>query len=137
MLCAVGALQILIGFNKKHGIAVGCGLCILGALFGASISARQVLLHILPNDPGFASTLLGLHLYTWGLIAYIAQIAASGIMLIASSYVNENIPVSNSLIKASSFAVLTVVIANILSAFAESGLKWEIPDTPLKYLLFS
>ena len=48
-----------------------------------------MLLHILPGDPGFGSPFLGLHLYTWCLIAFISQITASGFMLIGAAWFRE------------------------------------------------
>src|SRR5262245_25185072 len=34
-------------------------LTIIAAMIGASVSVRQMLLHILPGDPGFGSAVLG------------------------------------------------------------------------------
>ena len=34
---------------------------------GGAIAARQILLHIMPGDPGFGSAFLGMHFYTWAL----------------------------------------------------------------------
>src|SRR5436309_7130076 len=69
MLCAIGPLYVLVqsraGALSCRDLAVGNGLSILAALLGAAISTRQVLLHILPGDPGFGSPVLGIHLYTW------------------------------------------------------------------------
>ena len=46
-------------------------------------SGRQVLLHIAPGDPGYGTTLLGLHFYTWSFIAFVALIAFCVLMLSA------------------------------------------------------
>jgi disulfide bond formation protein DsbB len=97
MLCALGPLYMLLqardGALTCRAIAIGSGMSILSALVGAVVSTRQVLLHILPGDKGFGSPLFGLHLYTWCLIAFISQIAASGLMLIAATWLKEQ-PVS-------------------------------------------
>ena len=102
---------------------------------GAAISARQVLLHILPGDAGFGSPLLGLHLYTWCLIAFVCQMAASGAMLIAAAWLKEErIRWRFGNVTAGGFVV--VVAANLLSVIAEAGLNWDLPSNPVGYLLF-
>ena len=59
MLCALGPLHLLVGQRDGElalrDVAVGAGISILAGLFGAAASARQILLHILPNDPAFAA----------------------------------------------------------------------------------
>src|ERR1700693_5531538 len=44
------------------------GLIILAGLVGAALASRQVLLHIMPGDPGYGSALNGYHFYTWAFI---------------------------------------------------------------------
>jgi len=50
------------------------GLSIIAALVGAGVAARQMLLHIMPGDPGYGTTLLGLHFYTWAFVCFVAAI---------------------------------------------------------------
>jgi len=93
MLCAFGPLHILLsardGALTCRAAAVGNGMAIVAALLGAIASGRQVLLHILPGDPGFGAPVMELHRYTWGLIAFACQIAASAVMLIATVWLEE------------------------------------------------
>src|SRR5260370_11806136 len=49
-------------------------LSLFAAAAGFAFSARQVLLHILPGDPGYGTALLGYHYYTLALIAVAASI---------------------------------------------------------------
>ncbi len=64
-LLAIGPiLNIRFGPRPSH-----YALSLLAAVVGASVSTRQVLLHILPGDAGYGSALLGYHYYTWALIA--------------------------------------------------------------------
>ena len=107
----------------------------MSALVGAAISTRQVLLHILPGDSGFGSPLLGLHLYTWCLIAFICQIAASGLMLIGTAWLTER-PVSWHTTNVTAIAFIAIVAGNLLSVIAEAGLHWDLPSDPTGYLLF-
>ena len=46
-------------------------MILVASLVTGFISIRQVSLHLAPGDPGYGSTLLGLHFYTWALIAAI------------------------------------------------------------------
>ncbi len=57
-------------------------LSLLAAVAGAIVSARQVLLHIMPGDAGYGSALLGYHYYTWALIGFIAAIVLVACILL-------------------------------------------------------
>ena len=78
MLASLGALYVVVralrGELLLRELATGLGLAILGAVVGAAISIRQILLHILPGDPGYGEAVLGLHLYTWALITFVVVI---------------------------------------------------------------
>ncbi|HEY7245286.1 MAG TPA: disulfide bond formation protein B [Xanthobacteraceae bacterium] len=139
MMCALGPLYMLLearsGALSFRGIAIGSGISIIAALIGAAAATRQVLLHILPGDKGFGSPLLGIHLYTWSLIAFISQIAASGLMLIGAAWSKEQ-PVPWRITNATAVGFLIIVVANLLSVIAEAGFNWELPPDPVGYLLF-
>jgi disulfide bond formation protein DsbB len=94
MLVGLGLLHTLLrahaGTLASRSIAVGQGMAIIAALLGALAASRQILLHILPGDPGFGSPVLGLHLYTWSFIAFSCQIAASAVFLIASGWLEDS-----------------------------------------------
>lgn len=143
MLCALGPLHILLsarqGALTARAAAVGNGMAIVAALLGAVASGRQVLLHILPGDAGFGSPVLGLHLYTWGLIAFACQIAASGVMLIMVGWLEEDkdkLMKSRALAQSSAILFAAVVIVNLVLVIAEAGLHWDLPESPIEYLLF-
>jgi disulfide bond formation protein DsbB len=139
MLCALGPLYILLhardGALSYRAIAVGNGIAIIAALVGAVVSTRQVLLHILPGDKGFGSPVFGLHLYTWCLIAFICQVAASGVMLVAAAWLEEE-KVPWRIANVSALALGAIVFANLLSVIAEAGFNWDLPSDPVQYLLF-
>ncbi len=139
MLCALGPLymvrQARDGELTCRAVAIGSGISIVSALVGAAVSTRQVLLHILPGDKGFGSPLFGLHLYTWSLIAFMSQIAASGLMLIGTSWLKEQ-PVSWRLTNMTAAAFIIIVVANLISVIAEAGFRWDLPSDPVGYLLF-
>ena len=68
MLCALGPAYVITkardGEVKTTDFATGYGMSVVAAVGGASISIRQILLHIVPPDPGYGDPVLGLHLYT-------------------------------------------------------------------------
>jgi disulfide bond formation protein DsbB len=77
---------VLVGFGFALNLRFGASathyaIVILSAVVGAGISMRQDLLHIAPSDPGFGSPFLGLHLYTWGFIAFVASVVFTALML--------------------------------------------------------
>jgi disulfide bond formation protein DsbB len=139
MLCALGPLHIMLrardGSLRSCDVAVGSGIAIVSAMLGAAISGRQVLLHILPGNPGFGTPVLGLHLYTWCLVAFGCQIAASGLMLLGTAWLDDK-PVHWRATGVTAAAVAVIVVANLLSVIAEAGLNWELPPDPVAYLLF-
>jgi disulfide bond formation protein DsbB len=139
MMCALGPLYLLLQARHRvisyRSIAIGSGISIISALLGAAAAVRQVLLHILPGDQGFGTPLLGLHLYTWSLIAFISQIATSGLMLIGAAWLKEQAVRSWST-SVTAVAFLVIVVTNLMSVIAEAGLNWDLPSDPVEYLLF-
>jgi len=85
-MCMLGVafgllLNLRNGFRPSH-----YGLSILSAVLGAGIATRQILLHICPKpgDHGYGSPVLGLHLYTWAPLFFIASVVAIALLLMAS-----------------------------------------------------
>jgi disulfide bond formation protein DsbB len=140
MMCGLGPLYMLRqarnGGLTARDVAIGSGIAIIAALLGATASTRQVLLHILPGDRGFGTPFLGLHLYTWCLIAFISQIAASGLMLLGSAWLKEGERVAWRATSVTAGAFVILVVANLLSVIAEAGFNWDLPSDPTGYLLF-
>ncbi|MBL8799743.1 MAG: disulfide bond formation protein B [Planctomycetia bacterium] len=140
LLCALGPAYIVqrarSGAVETHDFATGYGLSIIAAVAGAAIAGRQVLLHIVPPDPGYGDPVLGLHLYTWSLVVFITVLLVSGVNL---TFARELTPTG---ITAGwpSRAVLgllaTIIAANAVSVFFEEGFHWILPDDPDRYRLF-
>jgi disulfide bond formation protein DsbB len=57
-------------------------LSLFAAAAGFAFSTRQVLLHILPGDPGYGTALLGYHYYTLALIGFAVAIVLISVMLL-------------------------------------------------------
>ncbi|GIW81982.1 MAG: hypothetical protein KatS3mg105_3789 [Gemmatales bacterium] len=140
MMCALGPayiiLQAKMGEVQAVDFATGYGLSILAAALGASISARQILLHIVPPDPGYGTPVLGLHLYTWALVVFVVVLVDSGLNLI---FIRELLPrqvVFGWPSKAVIGLFAAVIVANAVSVFCQEGFHWTLPDEPVRYELF-
>jgi disulfide bond formation protein DsbB len=140
LLAALGPCYVLLraarGPLEERDVAIGCGMLISASLVGAAIAIRQILLHILPNDPGFGTPLFGYHLYTWALIAFALNILAGSLQLIGLDWFSVAAVRAKILARATAVFVAAMLAANILSVVAEAGLAWKLPDNPTDYLLF-
>ena len=77
-LLAVGpVLNVRFGPRPSH-----YALSLLVATAGAAFAMRQILLHIMPGDPGYGSALLGYHYYSWAFIGFAVAILALAAMLL-------------------------------------------------------
>ena len=87
-LCLLQRIQfamLAIGpiLNIRHGPRPShYALSLFAAIAGAAFATRQVLLHIMPGDPGYGSALLGFHYYTWALIGFSVAIVAIAVILL-------------------------------------------------------
>src|SRR5437870_11062451 len=76
MLAVGPILNIRFGARPSH-----YAVSLLTAVAGAAFAARQMLLHVMPGDPGYGSALLGYHYYTWAFIGFAVAIVALAAML--------------------------------------------------------
>lgn len=116
--------------------ATGYGMSILAAVAGMAMAARQVLLHIVPPDPGYGEPVLGLHMYTWALITFVVVIVFCGVSLI---FARELMPrgVRFGLVSKLTLGLfLVIVAAELVTVFALEGLHWVLPDDPSRYEIF-
>ncbi|MBR8652568.1 disulfide bond formation protein B [Achromobacter sp. Marseille-Q0513] len=131
MLAGVGLLlNLRLGPSPMHYAMV-----IAAALGGMLASGRQVLLHIAPGDPGYGTTLLGLHFYTWSFIAFVALIAFCVLMLSADrkwgdSMLKKQVPLAGWVVMALFFVI---VLVNLGGTTLECGFG-PCPDNPTGYL---
>jgi phosphoglycerol transferase MdoB-like AlkP superfamily enzyme len=132
--CALAAgpiLNLRFGPRPSH-----YALSMLAALAGAAVSTRQILLHVLPGDPGYGSAILGYHYYTWALIAFVAALVLLALILLLDRQFDEASPRQPG--AAAHIAVLLAIglsAANILSTLAVCGFA-ACPDNPVRYELF-
>ena len=142
LLAAVGPMFIINrssihGSDSKSDLSTGFGMSILAALVGLFISGRQVLLHIIPGDPGYGGTVFGFHLYTWAFTFFSTILLASGITLVMSRYMTISTHVGRPRVasRLTAWVLGLVIAANAISVFFESGTTWFLPDDPTNYEL--
>lgn len=143
MLSSLGAIYVIVGSLRGRltpsGFMTGLGLAIVGALLGAAMSIRQILLHILPGDPGYGGAVLGLHLYTWAFISFTVVLVFAGVLL---TFGTEFLPVrpASKFGRGLAWVVIGVFVftiaANMVAVFALEGFNWFLPDNPTSYELF-
>jgi disulfide bond formation protein DsbB len=143
ILSTLGALYVVMqarrGTLTTSRYAQGLGMGLLGALAGASVSVRQILLHIKPGDPGYGEPVLGLHLYTWAFITFAIVMAYCAVMLMLSPRGIPAAPAEGTAARAVSTAVIWlfigVVAANVVAIIFLEGFAAVLPDDPESYNL--
>jgi disulfide bond formation protein DsbB len=112
-------------------------LSMLAALAGAAVSVRQILLHILPGDPGYGSAIFGYHYYTWAFILFVLALVLLALMLLLEGQfeAQEAQPRPSPTGRIAVLLVIGLTAANILSTLAICGFS-SCPDNPVRYELF-
>jgi disulfide bond formation protein DsbB len=136
LLACVGSLSVLRSPAPQGGIAHqarGFAWCIFASFIGASVSIRQILLHIVPPDSGYGPPVLGLHLYSWALVVFCCLILSSALGLLGLGDKTGALPclVSNGL------SALIILIAAVIAVatFAMEGFNILLPANPEYYEL--
>ncbi|MEM7320874.1 MAG: disulfide bond formation protein B [Pseudomonadota bacterium] len=130
-------LNLLYGPRPRH-----YALVLIAAVFGVSVSIRQILLHIVPGTGHYGSPVLGLHFYTWAGIAFFLVIVGTSIMLLSESQYKTDSPQDetlrfggNSLAKGAFFFMLFLGVANAGTTLLECGPGiCDDPPTDYKFL---
>jgi disulfide bond formation protein DsbB len=143
ILSTIGALWIIMQARRGElttaRYAQGLGMGVLAAVTGTSVSIRQILLHILPDDQGYGSKVLGLHLYTWADITFAVVVAYVAIALMLTTKAVPQAPPKGSLAWRISTGLvwlfLLVVAANVVAIVFLEGFAWVLPDDPNSYNL--
>lgn len=129
-------LNLLYGARPRH-----YGLMIIAAIFGGSVSIRQILLHIVPGTGHYGSPVLGLHYYTWAGICFFLIILGTSIMLLfegqyttpEESRKAERFG-GNALAKGAFLLMLALAAANAVTTLLECG-PGICADPPTSYEL--
>lgn len=143
MILAVLGPAMMIAIGHRKGMiepavfTTAFGMTVLASLLGATISVRQILLHIEPDEVGYGSPVFGLHLYTWALLVFAALLLDAGLHL---TFVREDVPIVPARVSILSKLVLglflLMILANAVTVFAQAGFHAYLPDNPTSYLLF-
>ncbi len=142
MLSSLGPLYIVIhslrGTLAPADFMTGLGFAIVGALLGAAMSIRQILLHIMPGDPGYGTAVLGLHLYTWALVSFVVVIVFAGVLLMFGTEflaIAPAAPVGRAIAWIVVWIFIATIVANLIAVFFLEGFNWFLPDNPTTYEL--
>ncbi|MGI9123679.1 MAG: disulfide bond formation protein B [Mycobacterium sp.] len=143
ILSCLGAMFIIM--QARRGIlttaryAQGLGMGLLSVLAGASVSVRQIELHILPGDPGYGEPFLRLHLYTWAFVTFTIVMIYVGVMLTLMPRGIPQAPPEGSTARKVSTAIvwlfIAVVAANVIAIIFLEGFAAVLPDDPTSYTL--
>ena len=126
------ALNLILGPRPSH-----YGVMILGAVAGAVVSVRQILLHIVPGSGSYGNAILDLHLYSWALIAFSLIIIGSAIMLLFDRQFAATERDRLKVLPVSAVVLfVSLVVANVVSTLAICGVGL-CPETPGGYLIFN
>ena len=113
-------------------------MSLLAAAAGAAFAMRQILLHIMPGDPGYGSALLGYHYYTWALIGFcIAILLIAAVLLFDSQFKRDDRtrpPKAGAFAQTAIWLVIALTAANVMSTLIECGFG-ACPDNPVEYEL--
>ncbi|RII14200.1 disulfide bond formation protein B [Streptomyces sp. YIM 130001] len=144
LLAALGAGVIvrkgMTGSLAGRDYMMGWGLALVACIGGGFTSWRQTMLHILPGDKGYGSPVLGLHMYVWAWILFMASVVAIGVvMALAHRTAGSSIPESavyRTLGRVVLWFIGLVIAVNMVAVFFEEGFHWFLPDDPARYEFF-
>ncbi|WP_171234105.1 disulfide bond formation protein B [Ruegeria sp. HKCCA6837] len=127
-------LNLLYGARPHHYAIV-----LIAALYGVSVSIRQILLHIVPGTGHYGSPVLGLHYYTWAAIAFFLVLLGTAVMLLFERQYNHDASAEpkfggNKLAKTAFFVMLALAVLNAGSTLLECG-PGICADPPTSYKL--
>ena len=142
MLSSLGAVYVLVQSLRStlstSGFMTGLGFSIVGALLGAFMSARQILLHIAPGDPGYGEAVFGLHLYSWALVSFVVVLVFAGVILVFGTEftpIAPTSPAARRIVWIIIWIFVATVAINLVVVFVEEGFNLYLPDNPVRYEL--
>src|SRR6266852_630911 len=133
MLAVGPILNVRFGPRPSH-----YALSLLAAAAGAAVAMRQILLHIMPGDPGYGSALLGYHYYTWAFIGFaVAIVLIAAMLLFDRQFRNDGAaqPVEvGAFARTAVWLVIALTALNVIATLLECGFG-ACPDNPVEYEL--
>jgi disulfide bond formation protein DsbB len=133
MLAVGPVLNVRFGPRPSH-----YAIALLTAIAGAGFALRQMLLHVMPGDPGYGSALLGYHYYTWAFIGFAVAIVLLATVLLferqfAANAAAEPVEIG-SFARIAVWLVIALTALNVISTLLECGFG-ACPDNPIAYQL--
>lgn len=138
---------VAVGFGLGLNLLYGprprnYALVLIAAVYGGSVSIRQILLHIVPGTGHYGSPVLGLHYYTWAGIAFFLIIVGTSIMLLSENQYERDEASGdtvrfggNKLVQSAFFLMLFLGVANAGATLLECGPGiCDDPPTDYKFL---
>lgn len=122
---------------KNHAKTEHNIIIIISIIFTMAVAIRQVLLHIAPHDPGYGSTFLGIHFYTWSVLLSVLLITSMDSLSVIDLSLHKtllNIPYANHIPTICKITLIILVIINVISTYLECGFSM-CPANPTQYLL--
>jgi len=131
MLAVGPILNVRFGPRPSH-----YAVSLLAAIAGAAFATRQILLHIMPGDPGYGSALLGYHYYSWAFIGFaLAIIALAAVLLFDEQFRDDGKPQpGGAFARAAVWLVIALTALNVVSTLLECGFG-ACPANPVAYEL--
>lgn len=112
------ALNLIFGVRVAH-----YSLALLSCVFGASVSLRQIALHVCPQFDTFGVPVLGYSLFTWAFLVYSCSVVAVALLMFFYDHRESHQEPArlNALDKLAIGLLIFVTLANIFSAFILCG----------------
>jgi len=131
MLAVGPILNVRFGPRPSH-----YAVSLFAAIAGAAFAVRQVLLHIIPGDPGYGSALLGYHYYSWAFIGFAVAILALAAMLLFDGQFRDDgkQQPAGAFARAAVWLMIALTALNVVSTLLECGFG-ACADNPLAYEL--
>lgn len=125
--------------NIRHGPRPShYAISLLAAVVGTVVAMRQVLLHIMPGDPGYGSALWGLHYYSWAAAGFgVAIVLIAVVLLWDRQFKTDETtlwPDAGPFAKTAIWLVIALTAANVMSTLVECGFG-ACADNPVSYEL--
>lgn len=136
LLQRLGMIATAIGplLNLFFGVrGIHYGYSVLGLVFGASVSIRQILLHICPGSGSYGGSVFGFQLYTWAFLVACCSLLGVAFLLMLSEK-KEEFREPQPLQPLAYFAIgylSLIVLANVVATFLECGFGF-CPDNPVQ-----
>ncbi len=125
------ALNLRFGPRASH-----YALVLMGALAGAVVASRQILIHIAPGTGTYGHELLGLHFYSWAFVIFVVMVLGTAVMLLFDRQFAKDDPAY----RLTAFSKVAFVLFGLLAL--GNGLSTVLecadglcPDNPTGYLL--